>query len=174
MPTPAAEPLLPPSVPAPGPTITQTAAPSASQQQQQQQQQHGAPPPARGVPAFPPLAHQALGGSRLEQLPPFPQYLAELPSVGEEWERSTLLFSLWLGCSAATLALALLTLNLLGTVGALCGTVGAAAHRFARLRAALTLADAINKILRLAIAAACLTGVVAGTSALIALGLSAA
>lgn len=129
-----------------------------------------------GVPAGAPrLAYQALGGgSGLQQLPPFPQHLAQLPGAAEEWDRSAVFYSVWLGVSAATLAISLLVVSLLGTAASTCATFAAATHRFQRFREGLSLADAVNRMLRLAIAAACLSIFMALASSLIVIGLSAA
>jgi hypothetical protein len=108
---------------------------------------------------------------RPDQQPPFPEYLAELPTAADEWERASVFMSIWLGCASATLAVALLTFNLLGSAGAACAVIAAATHRYARLRQNLGLADAINRVLRLAIAAASLCGFVSVACILIALGL---
>jgi hypothetical protein len=131
---------------------------------------------AAGVPAAAPrLAHQALGGgSGLQQLPPFPQHLAELPGAAEEWDRNAVFCSVWLGVSSATLALALLVLSLLGIAAGACATIAAATHRFQRCREGLSLADAVHRMLRLAIAAACIAGFISMASALAAFFLSTA
>ena len=41
----------------------------------------------------------------------FPEHLTGLPTAAEEWDGAAVLMSIWLGCSAASLLLSLLTAN---------------------------------------------------------------
>ena len=149
----------------PGPTFTQ---PPAGISQPQ-------PPPVMGVPAYPQRQQQQPQQQhRLDQLPPFPQHLAELPSAMDEWDAAAVTMSVWLGCSVATLVLGLLSLSSLAVAAGVCGTVGASTHRCASCRAGATdLGTAVRRIHLLAVVAASISGVVGALGLLVSFGLSA-
>lgn len=170
------------------PTYTQPPAVQQEAQQPQQPAAIGGPAsglaaaPALGVPAYHLPQHGRPQHPQQQQRPQqsvhsFPPYLGDLPpSAEEEWERATVLVSVWLGCSAATLAVSLLTANLLAIIGTLCATLGAATHRFPWCRPGALAGDLgalVNRVFGMAVAAACLCSLIALFSLLIAFGLSA-
>ncbi|KAL4457413.1 hypothetical protein ABPG75_012278 [Micractinium tetrahymenae] len=135
--------------------------------------------PVLGVPAFPQPQYSPQQGQYGQQqaFHSFPPYLDNLPPSAEaEWDAAAVLMSVWLGCSVATLALATLTFNVLGMIGGLCATLGAATHRFPWCRPAAFAGDLgalVGRVFGLAIAAASLSSIVALLSMLISFGLSA-
>ncbi|KAL4441023.1 hypothetical protein ABPG77_010454 [Micractinium sp. CCAP 211/92] len=177
----------------PGPAHSQPAPAAAlgqHRQQQQQQPAYGQPligQPAAvqgdavlGVPAFPQAQYSLQQHQQHQQqqgFTSFPPYLDNLPPSAEaDWDAAVVLMSIWLGCSVATLALATLTFNVLGMIGALCATLGAATHRFPWCRPAAFVGDLgalVGRVFGLAIAAASLSSIVALLSVLISFGLSA-
>jgi hypothetical protein len=127
--------------------------------------------PVIGVPAYPQRQQQQ---QRLDQLPPLPQHLADLPSAMEEWDAAAVIMSVWLGCSVATLAIGVLSLSILAVAAGVCGTVGASTHRCASCLAAVSdLGAAVRRIHLLALVAACVSGFVGALGLLVSFGLSA-
>lgn len=81
--------------------------------------------------------------------------------------------SVYLGFSAATLGLSVLTANTFAIGGSLCGALAGATHRFPSCRAGGDLAMCVHRVYALSAVAASLCGIVALVSTLISFGLSA-
>lgn len=81
---------------------------------QQQQQQPAGPAPALGVPVLgvplhppPPARYGAAAAPTAGQLDDW----IRMPTAAEEWDRASVLVSVWLGAAVATLAISVLTAN---------------------------------------------------------------